>query len=181
MAYKNEGGIYCITCLGNNKKYIGLATRFTERQYHHLRSLRLNKHRNILLQRAYNKYGKDSLSFEILEILNKDDMVEREIYWIKELDTFNNGFNLTEGGEIWYPTQATRDKRSKSLSGENNPMFGMFGELNGNTKLTDREVTEIKYMIKENKSYQEVILKFDITKNQFQKIKHNRNWKHIIV
>ena len=52
------------------------------------------------IDRALHKYGKDNFEFIILEDnIPNELMDEKEIYYIKKYDTFNNGYNLTLGGK----------------------------------------------------------------------------------
>lgn len=92
MAY-----IYVITNNLNNKQYVGKTERSDVR-------IRFNEHLNEALKytdrplyRAINKYGKENFSIETLEQTN--DAENREIFWIKELDTYKNGYNATLGGD----------------------------------------------------------------------------------
>jgi hypothetical protein len=50
-------GIYKITNLKTGKVYIGKASRVSSRLANHKYLLRNNKHVNVYLQRAWNKYG----------------------------------------------------------------------------------------------------------------------------
>lgn len=61
------GGIYRILNKINGGFYIGSAICFVDRKRDHFRDLEKNKHYNLHLQRAYNKYGADAFVFEILE------------------------------------------------------------------------------------------------------------------
>lgn len=63
---KNCIGIYKITCLGNNQCYIGSSINIQERWSQHLALLRGNRHTSPYLQHSYNKYGEDSLFFEVI-------------------------------------------------------------------------------------------------------------------
>lgn len=63
-------GIYKITCINNNKVYIGKSIEIKQRFKKHLSDLRLNKHHSKYLQHSYNKYGEESLRFEIIEVNN---------------------------------------------------------------------------------------------------------------
>ena len=60
-------GVYKITNLVNGKVYIGSSVNIKSRKWKHFYSLSHNKHQNQHLQRAYNKYGKENFSFEILK------------------------------------------------------------------------------------------------------------------
>lgn len=77
--------IYSITNLVNQKIYIGQTVNPTNRFAYHKNYLRNNKHDNPHLQNAWNKYGEQSFSFNIVEciIVNDVDYLnEREQYWI---------------------------------------------------------------------------------------------------
>lgn len=76
-------GIYQIINLLNNDIYIGSAARsLYSRWRQHKSDLKLNKHRNIHLQRAYNKYGKDNFIFEVIEYCESEKCIEREQYYM---------------------------------------------------------------------------------------------------
>ena len=58
-----------------------------------------NQHCNKHLQRAWNKYGKSNFEFSILEeCADGDSALEREKYWVNYYNSFNNGYNMNEGG-----------------------------------------------------------------------------------
>lgn len=59
-----------------------------------------NGHFNVHLQRHFNKYGEKDLVFSVIEFCEENKMEEREIFWIKKLDSIKNGFNLSEGGKL---------------------------------------------------------------------------------
>ena len=83
--------IYMIRNIINNKIYIGSAKDFKTRMYKHKSQLRRNIHHSQHLQRAYNKYGKESFSFEIFEYVKDiDKLIEREQVW---LDFFKPEYN----------------------------------------------------------------------------------------
>lgn len=64
-------GVYAIVNLLNNKKYIGSSTNLRKRYRQHYNALSKNKHVNIHLQNAFNKYGEDKFEFWILETCDK--------------------------------------------------------------------------------------------------------------
>ena len=89
--------IYSIINLIDAKVYIGSAINFNQRKTQHYYYLRANRHQNILLQRAFNKYEEKSFEFRILETVeDKTKLVEREQYWIDLLKSYdtNFGYNL---------------------------------------------------------------------------------------
>lgn len=88
-------GIYKITNLLNRKIYIGQSINIQNRWEDH-KYYSSNEH--TALQAAFKKYGISNFSFEIIEECSKEELDEKEIYWIKFYDSYNNGYNLTKGG-----------------------------------------------------------------------------------
>lgn len=90
----NKSGIYIIKNTINGKSYIGSAVNLKSRESKHKSDLSKNKHHSIKLQRSWNKYGKQNFIFDILEIvLNKNDLIEKEQFWIDLYGSYKNGFN----------------------------------------------------------------------------------------
>lgn len=91
--------IYRIVCFSNARIYIGQTGDIRRRKWSHFSNLKHNRHENKHLQAAYNKYGRDSFYFEVLEEgLSVDEVDNREQFWIEYFDCCNNGFNQTIGG-----------------------------------------------------------------------------------
>lgn len=91
-------GVYVLMNTKNNKMYIGQSNNpIEERYWVHISTLRNNKHYNRLLQNDYNVYKEDSFIFYLLEECS--DTKNREKYWIRVLDTYGSGYNLTYGGD----------------------------------------------------------------------------------
>lgn len=91
-------GIYCIENMITHTKYIGQSRDIRRRWTGHKIQLRKGQHKNLHLQRSWNKYGEENFSFDILEICPIDKLNEREVWNIKYFDTMNNGFNNESGG-----------------------------------------------------------------------------------
>lgn len=87
-------GIYKITNIINNKVYIGGALCLRTRLNKHFSDLKLNKHHSKKLQNSYNKYGKDFFNKEILEYCSKEQLNEREQFWMNKLNCIKNGYNI---------------------------------------------------------------------------------------
>ena len=103
------------TCSGNGKSYIGQAKDVKNRKCRHLSELRSGHHFNQYLQRSYNKYKEDSLIWRVLEYCDKDELDNKEIYWIAYYDTHKNGFNANEGGRNNRDYERTEETREKCL------------------------------------------------------------------
>jgi group I intron endonuclease len=91
-------GIYKIENTINKKVYIGQSNNISLRFSNHKYELNNNKHSNSHLQRAWNKYGKENFTFEILCECNLEELNEKEIYFIGLYCSFEHGYNRTEGG-----------------------------------------------------------------------------------
>ena len=51
---------------------------------------------------AFQKYGLENFSFEIIEECEPEQLNLKEQYWIDYYDSYNNGYNMTSGGETNY-------------------------------------------------------------------------------
>jgi len=133
-------GIYKITNIVNNKVYIGSSINVKKRCNQHFRMLKNSNHHSSKLQNAYNRYGKESFIFEIIEECDKNVITDREQYWLDKLDSYNNGYNCTLNVEKTMLGKKHSDesknkmrKKHKSFSipienrrfGEKNPMYGV--------------------------------------------------------
>lgn len=91
------GGIYKIVNISNNKIYVGSAKNFKIRWKRHINALKNNKHHNIFLKRAFDKYGINNFKFEIIEIITDFSILkQREQFYLDTLYPFgNNGYNIS--------------------------------------------------------------------------------------
>ena len=62
---RDVSGVYKITNKITNDFYIGSSKDIYKRWNRHKNELNKKKHINIILQRAWNKYGSDNFLFEI--------------------------------------------------------------------------------------------------------------------
>ncbi len=89
-------GIYKITCAANKRFYIGSTVNLRKRWREHYNGLVRKDHGNSKLQRAFNKYGEDAFTFEVLELVLPMSLTAREQYWLDKLKPFGTrGFNMT--------------------------------------------------------------------------------------
>ena len=97
--------IYCIENKINHKKYVGETIySFRERWKGHLSTLKSPRERDLQrpLYKALEKYGIENFDIYLLEHCPDEQRFEREMYWIKTLDTVcwhNKGYNASLGGE----------------------------------------------------------------------------------
>lgn len=122
-------GIYKITNLINGHSYIGQSINITRRWRAH-RNYDKDREGNRPLYRAFEKYGLKNFSFSILEECDVNDLDKKEQYWIAYYDTYNNGYNLTLGGQ---------------------------GVLGSSVKLSDLDVKEIVELLQKSSLSQKLI------------------------
>ena len=106
-----KSGIYKIENIINGKFYIGSSYNLSHRKSTHFYDLRNNKHRNIHLQRSFNKWGEESFGFSILEECSIELLIEREQFYI---DIFKPPYNILmiagSGRGLKRPDQSIRIK-----------------------------------------------------------------------
>ena len=121
--HKGMSGIYSITNLINQKVYVGKTNDFYKRYYQYVSGFRKNSTNRInsYLLSSFNKYGFDNFKFKVVEFVEVDNLSERELHWIDQLDTTNRdkGYNLrrdSSTGMIVH--KSTREKISNRLRKE---------------------------------------------------------------
>lgn len=92
--------IYKITNLINNKIYIGQTTFSVEKRFKmHLNAFK--KGQDTKLYNAMQQYGVENFIPEVIEYCeSKQQLDQREIYWISYYNSTVNGYNMALGGDI---------------------------------------------------------------------------------
>ena len=93
---RNTSGIYIIKNTINDKVYIGSAVCLKQRFIEHKNQFKKQVH-NVRFQNFVNKYGFNTLIFEVIEYVNdKGKLIEREQYWIDCYESWKSkkGFNI---------------------------------------------------------------------------------------
>ena len=123
-------GIYCIRNIKNNKKYIGRSKNLRKRIKEHFNELNRNRDNSRLLQKAWNKYGRNNFEWNIIVLCNENELNNLEKYYIDKYDSHfsKSGYNLSLGGEASMTglkhSEETKKKISENNKGEKNPNFG---------------------------------------------------------
>jgi len=119
------GHIYKISNMIDDRIYIGSTINIKGRWTEHKRKLSMNKHENIHLQRFVNKYGINSIYFDIIEEVDNNVLLSKEQHYI---DVTKNKFNIAicSSAPMFGKNHSIESlkKISLSSSGINNPMYG---------------------------------------------------------
>lgn len=147
-------GIYKIQNKINNKIYIGQSINIFQRWNSHKRAYKdiLNKDYNKHLYRSIRKYGIENFDFSVIEECSREELNEKEKYWISYYDSTNpeKGYNLLEGGN-------------------NVPHY---------VKLSKEQICNIqKELIFSNKTQQDIAINFDVTQQMISEINLGKAWK----
>ena len=100
----------------NGKVYIGKSKNFENRKYHHIWNSKRSNHKHIMMSRAINKYGPDSIKWSIIcECLSSDDMNQKEIEFIKLYNSTLHefGYNMVCGDKFVYEKRNNFDDSYK--------------------------------------------------------------------
>lgn len=133
----------------NNLKYIGQSINISKRK---------KEHRNsncTYFDRILSQKGESNFDFIILEECSKEELDEKERYWIAYYDSYNNGYNQTPGG---HP----------------------FGEQSYSTKITEEQALSIIELLKNTKlSHSEIADKIKCSVSTVTSINNCRAWSYL--
>lgn len=115
MVKSLASGIYRIVNTATGKAYIGSACNLSRREKEHWRQLGSGSHTNNLLQRAWNKYGKDAFAFE--QILSCDKLglivAEQELIDLYQSANRDFGYNIAPLAGSTAGVKASVETRAK--------------------------------------------------------------------
>jgi len=199
--------VYKITNIVNNKIYIGSTNNFTVRKQQHIWSLKNKKHRNCLLQRAWDRYGNENFVFEILEeIKNPEEILIREQFFLDLFKSYdrNIGYNINiiAGSNIGFKmpdsakeklrlinlgkkhSEETKRKISEVQKGKKRKFISKLltslkcrGEKNPAAKLNMDTVREIRSKKEEGISAKKLSIEYDVCITTIYNITSGKFWK----
>jgi group I intron endonuclease len=112
-----ESGIYLITCKPTGKVYVGQSTGRTGVAgglKEHKRALKWGRD-SVHLQRAWDKYGEDAFSFEVILVCPPEQCDHWEDHFIEEFQSWkrDKGFNIRRSASgRGYTSEETRQRLS---------------------------------------------------------------------
>ncbi|WP_088041536.1 GIY-YIG nuclease family protein [Bacillus sp. EAC] len=146
--WKVKGIIYRATNTVNGKMYIGQTVKTLQVRMVNHRSDAMGKvsKSNYHFHRAIRRYEFEAFEWEVIdEADNYEDLNEKEKYWIDYYDTFNNGYNMTVGGEGSNGYIITEEDTLKRIKSQGVKPFILF-DTEGNIK---GEYEVVKWVEKE--------------------------------
>ena len=94
------GKIYLIFNDVNDKVYVGQTIQSLNKRFNgHCCYSKTDRSVNMYIKRAIHKYGRDKFHIKLIEECPIKELSKREKYWINYYDSYNNGYNLTLGGQ----------------------------------------------------------------------------------
>lgn len=96
----------------NDKLYIGKTTKTIEDRWkEHVYAALYREDKNFLLYNAIKKYGIKYFHIAQIEECPTDILNDREKFWIQYYNSYNNGYNMTEGGDgtVFYSREKILD------------------------------------------------------------------------
>lgn len=144
-------GIYKITNLLTGESYIGQSRDIDQRFKEHF------YHNFSEVDIAIHQFGQHNFSFDILELCDENQLDDREDYYIQKFNSISNGYNKIRGGQH------------------------SIGESNGNVKLTEQDVYNIRESYKNHERKNDVYLKYQdkISKMYFSNLWEGNSWYNI--
>lgn len=145
-------GIYKITNKLDGKIYVGQSSNIERRKREHFE---WNKNSHQYIDIIIRELGADNFSFEIIEECKKEELTQKEKYYIELFDSFYNGYNKTKGGQEIY---------------------------HGNPKLNKQDVINIRtaYNNKEPRKEVYILYKDKISFSGFCHVWDGSRWKEIM-
>ena len=91
-------GIYKITNQINGKVYIGQSINIEHRWKEHIQEAK-HGDKKYKIYLALRKYGIENFKFEILEECQREELNEKEIFYIEKYNSYYDGYNSNLGGQ----------------------------------------------------------------------------------
>lgn len=88
-----RAGIFVLRNTSTGEQYVGQSKDIDKQKKKQDSLMRNGRHYNTYIQQDYNRGHR--FSFSILEYCNSSQLNQRKNYWIRQLNTFNNGYNQT--------------------------------------------------------------------------------------
>lgn len=206
--------IYKITNQINNKMYIGktmnVHKRWTRHRNYPFSNQKGKQNECPKLYGAIRKYGIENFKFEtVSEYNSEEECCQAEIEFIKNFNSIENGYNISEGGNgvssgTRHPfygkkhTAKSRQKISQSKIGKKmgpaseerkskisaaligKEKLHTKGQNNPASKLKEEDVRSIRILIKNGETIASVARIFHVSFTAIKYIITGKTWKHVL-
>ena len=158
--------------------YIGQSINIEKRWRGHKCELNHNRHRNGHLQNAWNKYGEENFMFSVLEECQRNELDEKEIYWIdrRKTTTDDCGYNMQYGGSSGLHTEEYKIYMKEKMKGNTN---GGLGETNGQSKITENQALRVINMLIDGLQASEIHKKTCVSLGTIKHIRQKDTWAYL--
>lgn len=189
----NKSGIYKLSAGGH--VYIGSSKNLYARLAEHRTDLKENRHSNNFLQKVYNKYGIENMQVDIVEFCDPDDRINRESFWIKELNADMNLQDPVSHSLSEISKQKLSNSIKKGLSegkyktkydycdieaydyfGKHIKTFKSRSEITEEYGFTNKEIQELASGYKKGSSKNGIRLRYSISEVPIQEFEINPNF-----
>lgn len=127
-------------------KYVGQSVDIEERFHQHIHSDSTSK-----IHEAIVEYGVSNFKFEPLIACSPSELDEQEVKFIRLLDSYENGYNQTRGGqhsvfnvEYDYGKYSELKEKLKNKNEDIRSLKQKIGELNAIISSLDNEISDLK-------------------------------------
>lgn len=122
-------GIYRIRNITNNDCYYGSSINIEKRRKDHFNKLENGTHINIILLRAWKKYGKENFVFEIVELCDPNSTKTNEQKYLDSSPKYNIGKRSSGGDNI-----SKNPNKDKIIEKMRNSIKKMYSEMSDEEK-----------------------------------------------
>jgi group I intron endonuclease len=127
----NQCGVYVIRCEPTGSRYVGASANIVKRIREHFYRLEKGVHRNRRLRSAYNEYGKESFSSEVILYC---DPTYLELYGKQMIEKLQPEFNIVHTEH----TKGATHSRIRKLLKYDDELSRLIQELESTLKRTHR-------------------------------------------
>lgn len=185
-------GIYQIVNKINGKSYIGSSINLKYRKYSHFRELKHGIHHSIALQRAYDKYGKTSFEYKILQNCNKNECIKFEQEYLDNIKPEYNICNIAGnclGRKFSEETKAKMRKAKEGFKHSEETKQKFLGRVHDISvrkqisesmklikpkRLTEENISDIKNRLISGEKGVDLAREYKISATIISKIKYNK-------
>lgn len=157
-------------------RYVGVTVEGIEKRLHkHLVESRTDSEK--AKDRWIRKHGEPHIRTQLLEhvVTSIEDLRVAEISWISRLDTYENGLNMTRGGDgVWgYRFSDEVRQRFKERTAQ------QMSVKHPRAKITGADVQDILYRLWSGESPLKISEDYPVSSFSIQKISDGKNWPDI--